>query len=40
MLATPGLLPSAPVEDRRALKVKQDAQRAMVYLPGDGIPEE
>ncbi|MFD3814351.1 non-homologous end-joining DNA ligase [Streptomyces rubiginosohelvolus] len=36
MLATPGPLPSAEVEDRWAFEVKQDGQRAMVYLPGDG----
>ncbi|MFE7045422.1 non-homologous end-joining DNA ligase [Streptomyces atratus] len=36
MLATPGGLPSASVEDRWAFEVKQDGQRAMVYLPGDG----
>ncbi|MFD4127434.1 non-homologous end-joining DNA ligase [Streptomyces globisporus] len=36
MLATPGTLPSAGVEDRWAFEVKQDGQRAMVYLPGDG----
>ncbi|MFD4749799.1 non-homologous end-joining DNA ligase [Streptomyces rubiginosohelvolus] len=36
MLATPGSLPSAGVEDRWAFEVKQDGQRAMVYLPGDG----
>lgn len=36
MLATPGPLPSAGVEDRWAFEKKQDGQRAMVYLPGDG----
>ncbi|ALC32370.1 non-homologous end-joining DNA ligase [Streptomyces sp. CFMR 7] len=36
MLATPGPLPSAAVEDRWAFEVKQDGQRAMIYLPGDG----
>jgi len=36
----PGSLPSAAVEDRWAFEVKQDGQRAMVYLPGDGTPEE
>ncbi|MCX4734563.1 non-homologous end-joining DNA ligase [Streptomyces sp. NBC_01363] len=36
MLATPGSLPPAAVEDRWAFEVKQDGQRAMVYLPGDG----
>ncbi|MET8746673.1 non-homologous end-joining DNA ligase [Streptomyces sp. NPDC004728] len=35
MLATPGSLPPAAVEDRWAFEVKQDGQRAMVYLPGD-----
>ncbi|MFD7620548.1 hypothetical protein [Streptomyces sp. NPDC059802] len=36
MLATPGSLPPAGVEDRWAFEVKQDGQRAMVYLPGGG----
>ncbi|MEU7733193.1 ATP-dependent DNA ligase [Streptomyces sp. SID4928] len=36
MLATPGALPSSAVEDGWAFEVKQDGQRAMVYLPGDG----
>ncbi|MFF0337942.1 non-homologous end-joining DNA ligase [Streptomyces fimicarius] len=36
MLATPGPLPPAGVEDQWAFEVKQDGQRAMVYLPGDG----
>ncbi|MFJ6514101.1 non-homologous end-joining DNA ligase [Streptomyces sp. NPDC091406] len=36
MLATPGDLPSAGVEDRWAFEVKQDGQRAMIYLPGNG----
>ncbi|MCQ1579297.1 non-homologous end-joining DNA ligase [Streptomyces parvus] len=36
MLASPGLLPSAAVEDLYAFEVKQDGQRAMIYLPGDG----
>ncbi|MDW4903378.1 non-homologous end-joining DNA ligase [Streptomyces californicus] len=36
MLATPGPLPSEAVEDRWAFEVKQDGQRAMVYLPGNG----
>ncbi|MFE7112222.1 non-homologous end-joining DNA ligase [Streptomyces sp. NPDC057575] len=35
MLAAPGSLPPAAVEDRWAFEVKQDGQRAMVYLPGD-----
>ncbi|MFD4224675.1 non-homologous end-joining DNA ligase [Streptomyces griseus] len=36
MLATPGTLPSAAVEDGWAFEVKQDGQRAVIYLPGDG----
>ncbi|SCE24026.1 bifunctional non-homologous end joining protein LigD [Streptomyces sp. DvalAA-43] len=36
MLATPGGLPPAVTEERWAFEVKQDGQRAMVYLPGDG----
>ncbi|MFF5894225.1 ATP-dependent DNA ligase [Streptomyces globisporus] len=36
MLATPGSLPTAAVEDLYAFEVKQDGQRAMIYLPGDG----
>ncbi|MCX4486377.1 ATP-dependent DNA ligase [Streptomyces anulatus] len=36
MLATPGVLPSPAVEDWWAFEVKQDGQRAMIYLPGDG----
>ncbi|MFD5199935.1 ATP-dependent DNA ligase [Streptomyces sp. NPDC058375] len=36
MLATPGPLPPTGVADRWAFEVKQDGQRAMVYLPGDG----
>ncbi|WP_406004595.1 non-homologous end-joining DNA ligase [Streptomyces sp. NBC_00987] len=36
MLATAGSLPPAAVEDRWAFEEKQDGQRAMVYLPGDG----
>lgn len=36
MLATAGSLPPAAVEGRWAFEVKQDGQRAMVYLPGDG----
>lgn len=35
MLATPGPLPSAGVEGQWAFEVKQDGQRAIVYLPGD-----
>ncbi|MFD4761068.1 ATP-dependent DNA ligase [Streptomyces sp. NPDC058439] len=36
MLATPGSLPPAAVEDRWAFEVKHDGQRAVIYLPGDG----
>ncbi|MFJ7201090.1 MULTISPECIES: ATP-dependent DNA ligase [unclassified Streptomyces] len=36
MLATPGALPAAATEDHFAFEVKQDGQRAMIYLPGDG----
>ncbi|MFC9759957.1 ATP-dependent DNA ligase [Streptomyces sp. NPDC056921] len=36
MLAMPGSLPPTVVEDRWAFEVKQDGQRALVYLPGDG----
>ena len=36
MLATPGPLPSPAQDDRWAYEVKQDGQRAMIYLPGDG----
>ncbi|MEV7715265.1 non-homologous end-joining DNA ligase [Streptomyces sp. NPDC088270] len=36
MLATPGALPPVAMEGRWAFEVKQDGQRAMVYLPGDG----
>ncbi|MFF4246775.1 non-homologous end-joining DNA ligase [Streptomyces sp. NPDC001822] len=36
MLATPGRLPSAAVDDLWAYEVKQDGQRAMVYAEGDG----
>ncbi len=37
MPATPGALPPPPaVEDRWAFEVKQDGQRAMIYLPRDG----
>ncbi|MFI6119439.1 ATP-dependent DNA ligase [Streptomyces sp. NPDC051064] len=39
MLATPGRLPSAAVDEQWAYEVKQDGQRAMVYLPGDGSVE-
>ncbi|MFD5870491.1 non-homologous end-joining DNA ligase [Streptomyces sp. NPDC060322] len=36
MLATPGHLPPAAVDEQWAYEVKQDGQRAMAYLPGDG----
>ncbi|MFH8519193.1 ATP-dependent DNA ligase [Streptomyces gelaticus] len=36
MLATAGALPAAAGQDHWAFEVKQDGQRAMVYLPGDG----
>lgn len=36
MLATPGRLPPAATAEEWAYEVKQDGQRAMVYLPGDG----
>jgi len=36
MLATPGSLPPAAQDARWAYKTKQDGQRVMVYLPGDG----
>ncbi|MET9734359.1 ATP-dependent DNA ligase [Streptomyces sp. NPDC006458] len=36
MLATPGTLPSAAQDTRWAYETKQDGQRAVVYLPGDG----
>ncbi|MET4670401.1 ATP-dependent DNA ligase [Streptomyces sp. PvR018] len=36
MLATPGPLPAAEVEGQWAFEVKQDGQRAVIYLPGDG----
>ncbi len=36
MLATPGRLPSAAQDRRWAYETKQDGQRVMVYLPGDG----
>ncbi|MFE9911354.1 non-homologous end-joining DNA ligase [Streptomyces clavifer] len=39
ILATPGALPPAATDDRWAFEVKQDGQRAMVYLPGDGSVE-
>ncbi|MFJ1742596.1 non-homologous end-joining DNA ligase [Streptomyces microflavus] len=36
MLATPGTLPSASADTSYAYEVKQDGQRCIVYLPGDG----
>lgn len=36
MLATPGSLPPAAEDTRWAYETKQDGQRAVVYLPGDG----
>ncbi|MGW0211743.1 ATP-dependent DNA ligase, partial [Streptomyces sp. NPDC003233] len=36
MLATPGTLPPAAQDRRWAYETKQDGQRVMVYLPGDG----
>ncbi|MEU9475797.1 ATP-dependent DNA ligase [Streptomyces sp. NPDC048191] len=36
MLATPGRLPPAVQDQRWAYETKQDGQRVMVYLPGDG----
>ncbi|MEU1343532.1 ATP-dependent DNA ligase [Streptomyces sp. NPDC005827] len=36
MLATPGRLPPAAQDTRWAYETKQDGQRAVVYLPGDG----
>ncbi|KMS89215.1 ATP-dependent DNA ligase [Streptomyces regensis] len=36
MLATPGGLPPAAQDARWAYETKQDGQRVMVYLPGDG----
>ncbi|WP_323376202.1 ATP-dependent DNA ligase [Streptomyces sp. RB17] len=36
MLATPGALPPATQDPRWAYETKQDGQRVMVYLPGDG----
>ncbi|MCF3135488.1 ATP-dependent DNA ligase [Streptomyces olivochromogenes] len=36
MLATPGTLPPAAQDDRWAYETKQDGQRVLVYLPGDG----
>jgi len=36
MLATPGTLPPPAADHRWAYETKQDGQRAVVYLPGDG----
>ncbi len=36
MLATPGTLPPAAQDARWAYETKQDGQRVMAYLPGDG----
>ncbi|MFE2358165.1 non-homologous end-joining DNA ligase [Streptomyces parvulus] len=36
MLATPGALPPASLDARWAYETKQDGQRVVVYLPGDG----
>ncbi|MFJ5531922.1 ATP-dependent DNA ligase [Streptomyces sp. NPDC093261] len=36
MLATPGVLPPARQDEKWAYETKQDGQRAVVYLPGDG----
>lgn len=36
MLATPGTLPPAAHDARWAYETKQDGQRVMAYLPGDG----
>ncbi|MET9827600.1 ATP-dependent DNA ligase, partial [Streptomyces sp. NPDC006349] len=36
MLATPGALPSSGRDARWAYETKQDGQRVVVYLPGDG----
>ncbi|MEU8588902.1 ATP-dependent DNA ligase [Streptomyces sp. NPDC048664] len=36
MLATPGVLPPAGQDTRWAYETKQDGQRVVVYLPGDG----
>lgn len=39
MLATPGPLPSASTDASYAYEVKQDGQRCIAYLPGDGTVE-
>ncbi|GAB2746978.1 non-homologous end-joining DNA ligase [Streptomyces bullii] len=36
MLATPGTLPPATQDARWAYETKQDGQRVVIYLPGDG----
>ncbi|GGV72828.1 ATP-dependent DNA ligase [Streptomyces griseoloalbus] len=36
MLATPGTLPPPAADARFAYETKQDGQRAVIYLPGDG----
>ncbi|MEV6260225.1 non-homologous end-joining DNA ligase [Streptomyces sp. NPDC051784] len=36
ILATPGSLPPPAVDEQWAYEVKQDGQRAVAYLPGDG----
>ncbi|MEU1040770.1 ATP-dependent DNA ligase [Streptomyces sp. NPDC005907] len=36
MLATPGVLPPTAQDPRWAYETKQDGQRVVVYLPGDG----
>ncbi|MEU5366656.1 ATP-dependent DNA ligase [Streptomyces sp. NPDC005925] len=36
MLATPGVLPPAAQDTRWAYETKQDGQRVVAYLPGDG----
>ncbi|AQU70261.1 ATP-dependent DNA ligase [Streptomyces niveus] len=39
MLATPGRLPLPGGDERWAVETKQDGQRAIMYLPGDGTLE-
>ncbi|MDR3084083.1 MAG: ATP-dependent DNA ligase, partial [Streptomyces sp.] len=39
MLAVPGTLPPARQDARWAYETKQDGQRVVVYLPGDGTLE-
>lgn len=36
MLATPGALPPPALQETFGFEVKQDGQRAVIYLPGDG----